>query len=525
MNKGFLFLILLISIFIYVLRSLHDLHMMQQNSYRNERYLRWLKTNFLKPAKYAEFALILIFSFALTFNWIPLSIVFTIVLAISVSLSFFRKKYKKKLVFTKRAKRLFFTNLFLFLIISLTIAGFQNLNISISVVLWLFFFSSGVILSANFVLKPIEASINRYFYKDAKKRLQSMPELLIIGITGSYGKTSTKHFLHRILSEKYNVLMTPGSFNTSMGVIRTIREQLKPVHEIFIVEMGAKQIGDIREICELVNPKIGILTAVAEQHLDTFKTIENVKHTKFELLNALPKNGTAILNADYKIIYDEKAKLNTKSIFYSTTRKNTDCFAENIVYTRRGMKFDLSFANKKITQIETKLLGEYNISNILAAVVVALELNMPEENIKYAIRKIESVKHRLEVKRKVGGVTIIDDAFNSNPIGAAMAVEVLGKIEGKKKIIITPGMIELGNKAQHYNEKFGEQIAKNCDIAILVGPKQTKPIQEALKKAGFVEKNMYIARNLTEANTYMRSIVENDDVVLYENDLPDIFNE
>ena len=137
------------------------------------------------------------------------------------------------------------------------------------------------------------------YINDAKQMLAQMPDLKIIGITGSYGKTSTKHYLNRILSEQFDVLMTPGSFNTPMGVVRTVREMMKPYYYVFIVEMGAKQLGDIKEICDIVHPEIGIVTAVGEQHLESFKSIENVQRTKFELVEALPENGFAVLNDDF----------------------------------------------------------------------------------------------------------------------------------------------------------------------------------------------------------------------------------
>ncbi len=128
---------------------------------------------------------------------------------------------------------------------------------------------------------------------DARRIVQSMRNLLVIGITGSYGKTSVKHFLHTVLAQQFNVLMTPESFNTPMGVTRTVRSSLSPTHDIFIAEMGAKQTGDIKELCDLAQPKMGIITSIGPQHLETFKTLENVQATKFELVESLPADGTA----------------------------------------------------------------------------------------------------------------------------------------------------------------------------------------------------------------------------------------
>ena len=203
------------------------------------------------------------------------------------------------MVFTARAKRLYGTSIVLIIIIALIAYFTTDIGYTIICLTGATVLSFGILLVSNILLIPCEKSVNRWYYNDAKRILNSMPDLTIIGITGSYGKTSTKHFLHTILSEKYNVLMTPGSYNTTLGVIRTIREQLKSYHNIFIVEMGAKQTGDIKEICDLVNPSIGIITAIGEQHLETFKTITNIQKTKFELIDALPRNGLAVLVEQY----------------------------------------------------------------------------------------------------------------------------------------------------------------------------------------------------------------------------------
>jgi len=155
------------------------------------------------------------------------------------------------------------------------------------------------VILVNLLNSPLERAISNWYISDAKRILREMPHLIVIGITGSYGKTSTKYFLAKLLSYKYNTLMTPGSFNTPMGVVKTVREQLRPIHDVFVCEMGAKHVGDIKELCDLVNPRYGILTAIGPQHLDTQGTMENIEKTKFELPYALPDDGTAFLSYDY----------------------------------------------------------------------------------------------------------------------------------------------------------------------------------------------------------------------------------
>lgn len=502
-----------------------DLHIMQLNSYRPERYMRWAKQKYFTGIKSLIVILVLPLLASLLF---PKNIILVLIIIFwsFYSIKLLKQKSKKPLVFTARAKRIY-TLAIVLLCVQFYISW--NFAVSEKTLVWVFsiaqIFSGLFVVVSVFLLTPIEKLINKSYYNDAKRLLKSHSKLKIIGITGSYGKTSVKHFLHAILSEKYNVLMTPGSYNTTMGVIRTVREYLKPVHEVFIAEMGAKQKGDIKEICDLVEPEVGILTAVAPQHLETFKTIENVKKTKFELIDSLPENGLAVLNADYETIKSNVLSNGIQKNYYSVKFDSVDFHAKNIYYTSKGMKFHIFHKNQLILELETKLLGEHNVSNIVASCVVALHLGVDKESIKFAVKKLKPVQHRLEIKPNLGGITVIDDAFNANPDGARMAVEVLKQVSGNQKIIITPGMIELGSKEEELNFEFGKQIAQNCDYAILVGKKQTKPIFEGLKEAGFATEKVYVAQSIYDANNHMRSIATTGDVVLYENDLPDTFNE
>ena len=273
--KNYIEIIPLCFILFYALVAVKfELQMLQQNSYRNKRYIRWLTGNPVSPNRIFVLAMaVLAVCFPANMLWTSLAALLLAILGWRI----LRTKYKKPLVFTARATRLYVLSVVL--VIGLTAGSvfiFRDMAVGIVVAVLFSFFSFAVVIASNLLLVPVEKVINRRYYNDAKRILAGMPGLTVIGITGSYGKTSTKHYLYRILSEKYNVLMTPGSYNTTLGVIRTIREQMKPYHNVFIVEMGAKQQGDIKEICDLVHPSVGILTAVGEQHLESFKTIRNV---------------------------------------------------------------------------------------------------------------------------------------------------------------------------------------------------------------------------------------------------------
>ncbi len=522
-----LYILSLISLAVYTFfKYQYELQMMQLNSYMNDRYFKWLKKDILssnRMVEYIAFAAITLLLF-LSFDVIAFSTC-TLLFAF-LSFRFFKSKPKKPLVFTKRATRLFVTMILLAIILLLTIK-LLGIGKRVLIISWLGLLAGSFIWIsiANLLVRPIENYIKNWYYKDAQRILREMPNLKIIGITGSYGKTSTKHFLHRVLSEQYNVLMTPGSYNTTMGVVLTIREKLKPTHQIFIVEMGAKKLGDIKEICDLVHPSIGILTAVGEAHLETFKSLENIKKTKFELIDALPNDGIAVLNNDYELIRNNKKTFQAAAEFYASSDNGAANYMNDVQYTASGSSFTAVLNHGRKIKLETKLLGIHNLTNMLASVIVAKHLGIEDENIRYAVSKIRPVEHRLEVKHNRSGVTVIDDAFNSNPMGAKMALDVLKAIEGKRKIIITPGMIELGAKQYDYNKIFGAQIANACDYVILVGKTITQPIFDGLKEAKYNEKNIFVAHNLNDATKHLNGMMRQGDVLLYENDLPDTYEQ
>jgi UDP-N-acetylmuramoyl-tripeptide--D-alanyl-D-alanine ligase len=317
--------------------------------------------------------------------------------------------------------------------------------------------------------------------------------------------------------------MTPESFNTPMGVVKTIRGSLKPYHEIFICEMGAYVPGEIKEICDIANPDMSVITCIGEQHLDTFKTQENIIKTKAEIFENTVEGGTIFVN-----LYDEHIKAlkidnNVEKIAFGES--GSYCYVTSSKITTKGTSLTIVSKEHGTFEVTTKLLGQHNIENIMLCVTIALRLGVTPEQINRSLYDIQPVKHRLSYHKTDGGYTIIDDAFNSNPIGSRNAVEVLHIFEGNKKIIMTPGMIGLGDRQDTLNEKFGEYIGKGADYAVLVGDKQTTAIQKGIRSTGFPEDRIIIKNSTKEAFEYVYSIIEKDDVLLIENDLPDIFNE
>lgn len=484
---------------IAVLRVIPFLHMLQLEGYKNKRFIKWLVTN---PAK--------------------------ILIVRPV------KEPKKKLVFTARATRLFVLTLFL-----LAFVAYYFFTLSPLFPAWTYSgrFVTAILICicvpillilSNVLIHPLEAVINNLYLKSAKKRLQ-MFKPKVIAITGSYGKTSTKDFLATILSKRYKVLKTPGSFNTPMGICKVIRGELKPEHEIFIVEMGAKEKGNIKELCDLVRPEVGIITAIGPQHLETFKTMESVVSTKYELIESLPVEGIAVLNNDDENCRNLVKRIKEKKILlYGINRDNRKLHltAKNISADSHGIYFQVQNGKALTVPCHCNLLGRHNVYNILAAATVALESGMSLHEIAEAIKALEPAPHRLQLIHGAGGVTVIDDAFNANPAGARMALEVLNEFRGGgKKVLVTPGFVELGEKDYEENKQLGVAAANVCDFVFLVGPKRTSPIFDGLKEAGFPEASVYVERNLKAVTERFKNVLKAGDVVLFENDLPDTYNE
>ena len=400
-----------------------------------------------------------------------LVVTFYVILSLKILRNSKLEQTKKPLVFTKRVKRLLITTFILYLIpivIFSIIFKESNLYIYYLIIGLLIYINYYVVYLANIINKPIEKLINDNFKKKAIKKLENMNNLKVIGITGSYGKTSSKNILNDILNVKYNSLPTPKNFNTPVGLIITINNYLDKFTDLFIAEMGAFKQGEIKELCDLVHPTYGILTTIGTAHLDSFGSRENIQKGKFELIESLPPDGLAILNMDDEYQVSYKIKNNVKVLWVGIENENADLYASNIKASKDGMSFDIYFKKENIKHtFNTILLGNSNVYNILEAVAFSrYVMNMSFEEIKLGVKRIKPITHRLEIKN-MGDRTIIDDAYNSNPIGSKMALDVLKLMDGLK-VVVTPGMIELGDEQYNLNKKFGEYISEVADYVILV---------------------------------------------------------
>jgi len=511
MNIVFTVICLLLASGAFAVSTIKFIHFFQLNSYRAKIHTKWIFSNISKilpNVVLGAFLLISAICGGIIGN-IAYGLLSIVLLLLSVP-----KKAKKPLVYTMRVKRLLITTAVLYLV---PVALGIHFNAGLIVCALLCVLSPGWIMLSNLINRPLELCITNYYINDAKKKLKAS-NAKVIGITGSYGKTSVKYYLSTLLKAKYNVLMTPESYNTPMGVVITIRSSLNALHEIFVCEMGAKRVGEIKEICDIVNPETGIITSVGPQHLETFKSLDNVKKTKFELADSLPEGGMLFLNGDDENIASYKG--DRKNISYSVNGKGS-YNASDISVTEKGTHFTVTAPDGEQCQYVTKLIGMHNVLNITGAIAVAHSMGISLTGLKPQVMKLEAVPHRLELVKK-GNDLIIDDAYNSNPSGTKAALETLSYFDGMK-ILLTPGMVELGAKQAELNEEFGKNAAKVCDYVILVDKHQTEPIYKGLKNAGFSENKIYVASDFTDAITHAYGISANGrrKIILLENDLPD----
>ena len=507
------------------------IHWFQLESYQHPGYFRTLRRNSLRallPGLILSLALCIAAGarrmiYPVPFpSWIPLAesippLAAGIVLYVRAG----TEKAKKPLVFTARLKRLmlvtFLLNFALLFLTGCVFGGGAAPRAVFLALLPLWIALDGLLAW------PVEKAISEMYFRDAQRILREHPDLIRIGITGSWGKTSVKFILGSILQEKYNTLITPRSFNTPMGVTRVIRTQLEPGHRIFIAEMGARHVGDIREMCRLVHPQMGILTSVGPQHLDTFKTLDRIRETKYELIEAIPENGACFFADDEDIVLDLYRRTEKEKYLAGMSPDRDDVWAEELRVSPEGSHFLLCTKDVRIP-CHTELLGELNIRNIVLCASVCLKLGMTLREIARGISHLQSVEHRLQMVRNPGGITVIDDAFNSNIRGAKQAFAVLRDFPGKR-IVVTPGMVELGDQEEIMNREFGRSLAPCCDLAVLVGRKRSRSIIEGLKEAGFREEMITVVGSLSEAAEYLAGVTARGDTILFENDLPDNYSE
>lgn len=540
MNTAIFCIYAVVALVAIVFLSLREFHMLQLNGYKTPEHSWWMKKNY----KRYIYNVILLIAYVLYFfgavefsntdtgisdKQSGISIPFAIVLILTGIVFIIAnkpgKKFKKPLVYTARVKRML-TTFFILIAVAFGVSawfvsflGFGN-YISYMIIGCTLCLTPILVPLSNLINKPVEKAVQNWYINDAKKILKSMPGLHKVGITGSFGKTSMKFYLSELLNSQYNTLKTPESFNTPMGVTITVRRDLKPTHEYFVCEMGARRVGEIAELCGIASPHDGIITSVGPQHLETFKSIENVAKTKFELADSISPLGKILLNGDNEIIR-EKSVDYPNAVLYGT---HEDCGyrADDISVSDKGTSFTVTAPDGSTCRYTTKLLGEHSVLNLTGAIAYCnLCAGIALEKLVLPVKRIASVPHRLQLIDAGPDLCYIDDAYNSNPSGSKCALDVLSLFDACR-ILVTPGMVELGAKQEELNCEFGRQASKVCDYVALVGKMQTEPIYKGLVEAGFPQEKIFVASTLGEALDKVKAYpTDKKKVVLLENDLPD----
>ena len=378
-----------------------------------------------------------------------------------------------------------------------------------------------ILFVAHLVNKPLEETIKKYYLNKAKERLNNS-KVVKIGITGSYGKTSVKEILTTLLSQKYRVLATPQSYNTPMGIALTT-QKLDSTHDIFIAEMGARAKGDIKELAQLVNPTFAVLTGINNQHLETFGSVENIMETKYELFENLNEDGIGFFSLDNeknKQLFD---KFNQTKYGSGLDKNDNLVWASEIITDNQGTSFVLNIKGEKPINCKTVLLGKHSVSNICLASSVAYKIGLTPQEIASGINRISSIGHRLELVPNNKNIVIIDDSYNSNVDGAGSAMEVLSSFNGRK-IVLTPGLVELGKMENVSNFELGRKIAKTADFAIVIGTHNAEMLIKGLKDGGMQTTNISFAKTLNKGNELLNNMLREGDVVMFLNDLPDNYS-
>lgn len=383
----------------------------------------------------------------------------------------------------------------------------------------------GLLTLANKLLEPFEERVKAKFRQEAIEKLQGLNPT-IIAVTGSFGKTSVKHVLAHILDTAAPTLMTPGSVNTEMGITRIIREKLTPEHQYFIVEMGAYGPGSIARLCRLTPPHHGIITALGPAHYERFTSLETVARAKFELAEAVVHTGgNILLNCDAMdagLRQEREAAIPGQYIHLG---KGMDWTIVKITQNQEGLTILLKGPGDEEHQLAAPIFGDHQAGNIALAAITARKIGLPWAVIKGALATLYQIRHRLEVTRTPEGVTILDDAYNANPTGFASALRTLSDLvkPGGRRILITPGMVELGETHDSAHAEIGRLAAHHVDIALLVTPERMASFEEAIKDEGRDAVQVLTFNDQESAEAWARGQWRAGDIVLFENNLPDLY--
>lgn len=368
--------------------------------------------------------------------------------------------------------------------------------------------------------EPIAILWRKKIIQKATQKRKKFKDLLVIGITGSYGKTSTKEFLAHILSEKFKVLKTKQHQNSEVGISQCILDNLSSEHEIFVCEMGAYNRGGIKLLADIAQPQIGILSGISSQHLATFGSLENIVKTKYELIESLPSEGLAVFNGNNSYVRDlyDKTDISKKICGW---KKNIpfDLRAQNIGEYKSGLSFEVVTSGGQKEKFGTDLLGTYNIENILLACCVARYIGLDLKQISKRVRELQPLSGALSIKKNSRGVNILDATYSANLNGVLSHLDYLENWSGKK-IIVMPCLIELGSDSFSVHQKIGSEIGKRCNLAIITSKECFKIIKKAAMESGLEKENILYIEKPKLILDKIKEFSDSGDVILLESRVP-----
>lgn len=426
------------------------------------------------------------------------------------------KAYRKKLVFTPKIILLLSLSIFILLFLEFFLLTINNYLLAIALALLFIVYYLLFIVISYYLLLPFDFLAKTIIIFLAKRKISRFTNLKIIGIAGSYGKTSFKEMLYSVLSQKFNVVKTPASFNTPLGISQTILKNVDKNTQIFICEMGEYYKGDIKNICQIARPHIGVITGINEAHLERLGTLENTVNTIFEISENMDKGGLLVLN--------EKSKLVRENYRFFAKSKEIFLYGEKYQYIADikfrpdlpGFSFD--FCGLSIL----KILGSYNLENLEAIIKIAKNLGMSNLEIKESFNRIKAVDHRLQpILNRQNNILTIDDSYNGNPDGVEEAINTLAQFENNRKIYVTPGLVEMGEKSQKIHCDIGKKLAGVADIVVLTKKSVTADIEKGLLQNGFKKENLFVFNGGHTTFEELGKIIKSGDVVLIQNDWPD----
>ncbi len=495
-----------------ILKALYMLLLMLQlDHYEKTSVLRYLSKYYFKSI----FVVICYLSIFFILN-VPL--LNYLIYGLIFVFSLFKNKYIMKLKFTKRMIRLIIMNL---LLIIITIYLIKNLYILIP----LLFLLPLYVFISNLLLYPFEQLVKFYYKQKSKKKLKKINPYVIC-ITGSFGKTTLKNILYSIYNPSYLTIASIASYNTPMGLSKTILNDLTPLTELLILEAGATRIGDIKEITKMINPNLGVITQIGPQHLSSFKTMDNILKTKWELPSNMDDSGKVVLNESTPYLAGVKAYNLSETIGVNLPTSKVSY--RNVLVNDLETSFDITVNNKIVLNVTTKMLGMHNIENITMAYAVKLILDqdgyyISNEEFKERVKELTNPQHRLSLKEEsLNGVKYryLDDSYNSNELGFISAVNTLKSLEGIKTII-TPFIVD----SSYYTNSLAEKLAvtlKDLDEVLLINNKQIISLKKQLKQNNI---NYLVFDSLKDALKYLynkyASFNQTYINILLENDLPD----